>query len=81
MLKKRAAKYRRKHEVERSLKKYKGIEGIDYVECKICKKRSLYIDERHLKTRHNITKEEYICKFPNACLVSTKKSIIQNLGL
>lgn len=68
--------YRLRHEVVRSILKYKGIEGIDYVECKICGKRGLYIDSRHLKTRHNISKEKYIKMFPNAEIISEKKRCI-----
>ena len=75
--KERTAKYKRKHEVAKSLKKYKGLEGIDYVTCKICGKRGLYIDSRHLKTRHNITKEEYLDEFPEALLISEKKKEAQ----
>jgi len=69
--------YRKRHEVEWSLERYKGVEDIDYVECKICGKRGLYIDKRHLKTRHGVTKEEYIEKFPNAIFKSEKKINIQ----
>lgn len=73
----RQAKRRERLEVKESLQKYNGIEGKDYVECKICGKRGLYIDSRHLKTRHDLTKEEYSDKFPNAFLVSKKKSKAQ----
>lgn len=71
-------RHRKRHEVRKSLEKYKGVEGVDYIECKICKKRSLYVDVRHLKTRHNITKEEYTKRFPDACLVSKKKKQAQS---
>lgn len=74
----RARKYRERHEVRKSIEKYKGAEGIDYVECKICGKRGLYIDVRHLKTRHSLKKEEYIRLFPNAKLYSTRKSESQS---
>jgi hypothetical protein len=70
---KNTRRYRERHEVEQSLEKYKGVEGIDYVECEICGKRGLYIDVRHLKTRHGLTKEEYIKLFPDALLNSEKK--------
>ena len=72
------ARYRVNHEVKWSLDKYCGIEGIDYVECKICSKRSLYIDSRHLKTRHNLNKKEYLQLFPNASIISKKKIRIQS---
>jgi predicted transcriptional regulator len=78
LAKERVAKYRERHEVERSIDKYTGVEGKDYVVCQICGKRGLYIDERHLKTRHNITKEVYIEKFPNALLSSEKKNEAQS---
>jgi len=74
----RQRKYKEKHEVKDSIKKYKGIEGIDYVTCQICGKRGLYIDKRHLKTRHNITKEEYIKRFPKASLTSERKKKAQS---
>jgi hypothetical protein len=76
--KERVAKYRKRHEVKKSLEKYKGIENKDYVTCKICGKRSLYIDKRHLKTRHDLTKLEYIKQFPNAILISERKKIAQS---
>lgn len=72
-LKCNVTRWRKRHEVKWSLEKYKGIEGIDYVTCQICSKRGLYIDKRHLKTRHNVTKEEYIRQFPDAILSSEKK--------
>lgn len=74
----RIKKYRVEHEVEWSLEKYKGIEGIDYVECKLCGKRGLYIDSRHLKSRHSISKEEYKSKFPSAKLISDRKRKVQS---
>ena len=70
-------RFREKHEVRKSLEKYVGIEGIDYVECKICNKRSLYIDKRHLKTRHRLTKEDYCKLFPEAILTSRNKIDVQ----
>ena len=68
---------RNRYDLKKSLKTYVGIEGIDYVECKICKKRSLSIDKRHLKSWHSLTLEEYKIEFPNACIVSDKKKEIQ----
>jgi len=68
---------RYRYDLKKSLKTYNGIEGIDFVECKICKKRSLNIDKRHLKSWHSLTLEEYISMFPDACIVSEKKKLIQ----
>jgi len=76
--KENTARYRRKHEVANSIQNYGGIENIDYVECKLCGKRGLYIDERHLTTRHNITKKEYSKLFPKALLFSKKKGEAQS---
>jgi len=73
----RTDRYRKKYEVEKSILSYTGVEGTDYVECKLCGKRGLYIDTRHLKKRHNITKGEYLKLFPNAEIVTTKKLEIQ----
>ena len=70
-------RYRERHEVERSLKKYVGVEGVNYVTCRVCGKRGLYIDARHLKTRHNLTKGEYCQLFPDALLNSEKKAKAQ----
>lgn len=44
-------------------KELNGIEGIDFLECKICNKKvkSLW----HHTREHNITLQEYIYKFPN----------------
>ncbi len=71
-------RYRKRHEIKKSLDKYKGIEGIDYVTCQICGKRGLYIDKRHLRTRHNISKKEYIDKFPDALLTSEARNLAQS---
>ena len=67
-----------RHEVRRSLQVYNGVEGIDFVTCQICGKRGLYVDARHLKTRHNLTKEQYLLQFPNAYLISNKKAEAQS---
>lgn len=64
----RMRKWRLKNEVRKSKEKHKGVKDIDYVECEICKKRSLRIDIRHIRDRHNLTKEEYSEKFPDALL-------------
>jgi len=77
MCKYRQRKSRLKLEVPRSIEKYKGTKNIDYVECKICKKRSKRIDIRHLKNRHNLTKEEYQKLFPDALLYCEKYKKIQ----
>ena len=74
----KTAKCRRKYEVERSLEKYKGKENIDFVTCAICGKRGLYIDSRHLETRHHMTREEYIRKFPKSQMNSKKKLQVQS---
>ena len=68
-----------RHEVRRSLQVYNGVEGIDFVTCQICGKRGLYVDARHLKTRHNLTKEQYLLQFPNAYLISNKKAEAQSV--
>jgi len=71
-------RHEEKYEVSRSLEKYKGREGVDYVKCEICSKRGLYIDARHLKTRHNITKELYTIIFPYCKIISDKKRKAQS---
>ncbi len=68
----------KRYDLKKSIKIYVGIEGIDYVECKICKKRSLNIDKRHLKNWHNLSKSEYKKLFPKSILVSEKKKVIQS---
>lgn len=68
---------RERHEVQQSLEKYNGIRNIDYVVCEVCGKRGLYIDARHLKTRHGLTKKEYTEKYPDSVLVSKRKSEAQ----
>lgn len=50
-----------------------GVEGIDYVECKLCKFAALKITQ-HVKTKHNLTKEEYEEKYGVVkCESTTKK--------
>jgi len=53
------------------MEKIKEIEGIDYVICKICDKRSSRLYGKHLQS-HNITSQEYKERFPGA-LLTTKK--------
>lgn len=62
----------------KSISEYGGIEGIDYVECKICGKRALYLDSRHMKNFHNGTLEEYKEIFPSAKIISEKKKEAQS---
>ena len=68
---------RKRCDLKKSIRIYIGIEGIDFVECKICKKRSLNIDKRHLKNWHDLTLKEYMSMFPDACISSEKKKLIQ----
>jgi hypothetical protein len=74
----RFLRYRLKYEVQNSLIKYNGVENVDYVTCHMCGKRGLYIDSRHLRTRHNLTKSQYLLQFPAACLTSDKKAEAQS---
>jgi len=67
-----------RHDLYKSLVNYVGIEGKDYVECKVCGKRSKNINIRHLKSWHNLTKEEYLEIYPDALLYSESKSKIQS---
>ena len=68
-------KYNRidRYKIKNSWKVYTGIEGLDYVECKLCGKRSLIIDKRHLSSFHHISKKEYLLIFPNAATISKIK--------
>jgi hypothetical protein len=75
--KERMKKWREATEVHRSLQVYNGVEGIDFVTCQICGKRGLYVDARHLKTRHSLAIEEYISKFPQCKITSDKKAEAQ----
>jgi len=75
--KEKSDRWRQKHEVEKSKEKYQGIKNIDYVECEICKKRSLCISTKHLRHRHKITRKEYIKRFPYTKLCSKKRAISQ----
>jgi len=69
---------RNRFDLYRSLINYTGIEGKDYIECKICGKRSKNLDIRHLKSWHNLTKEEYLLQFPDSCLCSDSKKEVQS---
>lgn len=64
--------------LRKSLKVYTGIEDVDFIECKLCGKRALYLDSRHLKTYHNLSKEDYLRLFPNTSLISEKKKRAQS---
>jgi hypothetical protein len=66
----RARLYRERHEVKKSHEKYTGEECKDYVECKLCGKRSFRIDLRHLANRHGISKDKYLTMFPQATMYS-----------
>lgn len=48
--------------LEASKEEYTGIEGVDYLECKICGQRMTFFSPAHLKM-HGITKEEYEAKY------------------
>jgi hypothetical protein len=75
----RSLNYLIRHEVEKSLIKFKdGIENIDYIECKICGLKRTYLNPKHLKNRHNLTKEEYLKLFPDAKLMSDYKKELQS---
>jgi hypothetical protein len=68
----------KRYYIRKSHKVYVGVEGIDYVECRVCGLRNLYMDARHLSNHHNLTKEEYLEKFPNAPIISEKKRKAQS---
>ena len=48
--------------VEQTKLDFTGIEGIDYVECKICGQRMMQFHQSHLDM-HNISREEYEEKY------------------
>jgi very-short-patch-repair endonuclease len=55
-----------------------GVEGIDYVECVICRFAGCKITQ-HVKNEHRMSKEEYIEKYgPVICSASTNKYKEQN---
>ena len=55
-----------------------GVEGIDYVECMLCKFAGCKITQ-HIKNEHGMTKEEYIEKYgPVICSASKGKYKTQN---
>ena len=55
--------YRQKA-IEESLEHFKnGIENIDYVECKVCGQRFLYLNPQHIIQVHNMTINEYEEKY------------------
>ena len=67
-----------RYDLYKSLLDYTGVEVRDYIECKICGKRSKNLDIRHLKSWHNLTKEEYLLQFPDSCLCSDSKKEVQS---
>lgn len=44
-------------------------EGVDFVSCKVCGRRYKKLTSSHLTT-HNISKEDYLIKYPDALLLS-----------
>jgi len=55
-----------------------GVEGIDYIECALCKFAGCKITQ-HIKNEHGMTKEEYIEKYgPVICSASKGKYKTQN---
>lgn len=44
--------------IENSKKEFSGVEGVDFVECKICGQRMKFFQRSHLDM-HNISKEDY----------------------
>lgn len=48
--------------VKTSKSEFTGIEGVDYVECKICGQRMKFFQQSHLNM-HKISKEEYEAKY------------------
>jgi 5-methylcytosine-specific restriction endonuclease McrA len=67
----------RQKEVEKKLSFENGKEDIDYVVCKICLFKGHNLD-RHIKTAHKISLEEYKKMFPKA-LIYYKRYQIQNI--
>lgn len=51
-----------------------NIDGVDYISCKICGKRFLQLNHRHIKS-HNMTTEEYKNKFNITSLTCKKYSM------
>jgi len=56
-----------------------GVEGINYVTCKICNIKQFEL-RTHLPIRHNISEEEYKLKYPGAltCRIKTRQKRIEN---
>jgi hypothetical protein len=51
-------------------RKMEGIENVDYVVCKLCKRQMKAIQGPHLKHAHNITSKQYREMFPDAKMLS-----------
>ena len=55
-----------------------GVEGVDYIECSLCKFAGCKITQ-HVKNEHGVSKEEYIEKYGmTMCTASTKNYRDQN---
>lgn len=54
--------FAKERHIENSKHELTGVEGVDYLECKICGQRMIYFPPSHLKN-HGITKEEYEAKY------------------
>lgn len=58
--------YKKSYAASLPIRNLKGIEGIDYVTCKLCNKKMEAIQGRHLTCTHGITSKEYKKMFPSA---------------
>jgi len=73
----RQKEYRKRTEVQKSIERFSGTEGIDYVTCRLCGMRGVQIDSRHLRNRHNMTKSYYKKLFIGAPIISEYKINLQ----
>lgn len=64
-------KYHKTYE-SRELKKKRNYHKDKYVICKLCCEPLEFINEHHLKTKHNITTKEYKNRFPTEKIISPK---------
>lgn len=63
-----------------SRKELTGVEGVDYVVCAICGRRFINLPI-HLSRAHNISKEEYLKRYPGSLLMCDIGIRVQKGGL
>jgi len=49
-----------------------GVEGIDYIVCRVCGAKARRLDNRHLPFKHGISSVEYLERFPEAPLMCSE---------